>query len=270
MSFSIEGFLETEGTIAEQQKAKYGDLFELAYSFSRVGMQLTERLQAARRNRELVGATLLARSVAHFQAIVLLVERGLPVEAMVLTRSLMETSFVICALAKNTVTTEELAQHDLASRRKLASALTRVPSAVLDEHHAGLKSFVKDLDGAKAILVESMASRAGLLDLYNSFYRYLSHIASHPSITASDLYFIEGNGSDRVSFRCVPEDTPIALILTFLTMLIAFGSHEELAGTTPELSAAISELGEQYQLLERRYSVWDRSGGIRPSATARS
>ena len=133
---------------------------------------------------------------------------------MLLTRALFETDFVLGALAKKVVTPEELVASDLGSRKKIGNAqLPVVKKESPPEHHAKLVAFITENAEAKPLALEDMARRAGMQLIYDGLYRYLSHFAAHPSVTAASEYFVElPDSRGRVAFRPLTRKTLINVL----------------------------------------------------------
>ncbi|WP_454737183.1 DUF5677 domain-containing protein [Cupriavidus necator] len=147
-----------------------------------------------------------------------------------------------------------------------ARVVAHFQGAILGEHRQKLTAFAQEHAGAAELTLFELARKAGMLDLYNAFYRHLSHNAAHPSITATGLYFIDDGEQDgHIAFRFVPEDTPKAMICTCLAMLVACGAYERPGSTTPEINAGLTGLLDRFAALDSRYVTWDRDGDIRPS-----
>jgi hypothetical protein len=92
------------------------ELFRLGDACARLGLDIAKLLPFAQASRQLAVSQFFARALSHFQAALLLVETGLVIESLSLSRSLLETYFVMGAIAENAVTPQELAGHDDAMR----------------------------------------------------------------------------------------------------------------------------------------------------------
>ncbi|MGD6771241.1 DUF5677 domain-containing protein, partial [Staphylococcus arlettae] len=80
-------------------------------------------LQTAKNKRQLIVGAFFARCVTHFQGATALAEVGMTLESLSLSRGLLETVFVMLAIAEDAVAPGELAGHDYASRVKHANTL---------------------------------------------------------------------------------------------------------------------------------------------------
>ncbi|MDF3833533.1 hypothetical protein P3W85_11320 [Cupriavidus basilensis] len=83
---------------------------------------------------------------------------------MILGRGLVETVFTPGALAAGEVTVAGLAEHDVASRTKLAKGLLQQPSKIeLGEHRQKLTAFAQEHAGAAELTLFELARKAGML-----------------------------------------------------------------------------------------------------------
>ena len=88
---------------------------------------------------------------------------------MLLSRALIETVFVLGALAQNAVTPEKLTSHDFAHRRKIANAvLPTVKAQGLVDKQQALESFIDEHTGSSTLGIETIATAAGMQDLYKT------------------------------------------------------------------------------------------------------
>ncbi|TCP10653.1 hypothetical protein EV683_1201 [Crenobacter luteus] len=78
-------------------------------------------LPLARASRQIVVSQFFARALSHFEAGLLLAESGMTIESLTISRGLLETCFVMLAIAENAVTFDELLSHDNAMRLKHAN-----------------------------------------------------------------------------------------------------------------------------------------------------
>ncbi|MFZ1103774.1 MAG: DUF5677 domain-containing protein [Hyphomicrobiaceae bacterium] len=147
-------------------------------------------------NRELVSILLFVRAVFHFQAVVLLAERGMTVEARSLARGSLEAAFCLRALVANEGFLDQLVRADTHHRKNIVAALTspshrhfldpsRIP--VLDSFLIELKSSGK----TAALNMEQVAKMGGLHEVYQTIYRGLSGDASHVSASSLNRYIAE-------------------------------------------------------------------------------
>lgn len=147
--------------------------------------------------QQLLLATLEHRALTSYQSVVLLAERGLPSEAQVVLRTLLEVTFRIVAIAKDKdvgpayVLEDELHRRKFINKYKLLGEeiRTEVSEAVLNDLQAAIKQKIKAHD-IKELKTQWFAQRAGLESFYNSAYAVLSesvHVNSRSLQSALNL-----------------------------------------------------------------------------------
>lgn len=235
MGFDTEGFL---GADAQDrvvvQRAAYPELFKFADECSATAMK-TALLPVLAGNIGVSVGVMFARCIAQFQGAIILAERGLTVESMLLTRALYETSFVIGALAKKKVTPEELAASDFGNRKTIGNVLLPIADK------AGLSD-----------------QQARLQVAYDGIYRHLSHFAAHPSITAASEYYVElPEGGGHVSFHPLVDKTPKAVLVASGGIMLACGAFEIAAQTNSEINGEIRKQLDREEILYEKYRPFD-------------
>lgn len=148
-------------------------------------------------NREFVSILLFLRALFHFQAVVLLAERGMATEARSLARGSLEAAFCLKALVADEAFLDQLVRADAHHRKNIVTALTSplqrdfLDSARIPE----LESFLSDLkasgDKTATLKVEQIAKMGGLHEVYQTVYRALSGDASHVSASSLNRYVAE-------------------------------------------------------------------------------
>jgi hypothetical protein len=125
-------------------------------------------------------------------------------ETGTLARSCFKTVFYLGALSKSPEFIETLIADDADRRGVIARSLLRLPedSGLEPEHVEKLNRFLAGLEGsdiaAKSVRTFDAAKRAGLKDIYDTYYRGLSNDSSHPSITALNRH-VESNHAGLVT-----------------------------------------------------------------------
>ena len=264
MTFATSGFLSDEAQrVAAEARLTFADLYALAYDCSSLAMEIAAHLPSLEKDEHVVAGSLFARAVTQFQAALILAERGLPLDSMTQGRALIETVFVLGALADDKVSLEQLADSDFAHRKKMGNAL--LPTAKEnDPRTEKLKLFVAEHAGKSPIPFEVLANAAGLRGLYDVFYRHLSHFAAHPSLTASGAHAQWlPSGELRASLRPDFAATPKALISACRSLLVAFVKFDPLVEASPEMRDRVMECHEREKALYEKYRPWATEG---PSA----
>jgi len=258
-NMGFEGFLGTDAErLTDEQRNTFADLFEYAFACSATAMKVaTLALPAG--NKGISVGVMFSRCVAQFQGAIVLAERGLPIESLVLTRALYETDFVLGALAANLVTPEELVDSDFFNRKKIGAILLPIAKEQSPaEHREKLAAFIAENKAAKRLSIDELARRAGMQMLYDGLYRHLSHFAAHPSITAAEGYFVPmPSGEDRVIFRPLIDSTPKAILSACIGVISACGAFEKAAGSNSEVNTELKTLLDREEILYEKYRPWD-------------
>lgn len=185
---------ETSGLIKRNRDAHIA-WFSLADHLSNTALaQMQEIKISDATDVDLIAALLFMRGVSGFQAAIVLAERGFSGEARTLARGCFETAFYLGALHNDHAFLEDLLSDDADRRGKIARALMRLPDGLgLEaEQIETLRKFDESIrlsdTQPKGIGIYEAAKRAGLADVYDTYYRGLSNDASHPSITSLYRY----------------------------------------------------------------------------------
>ena len=256
-TFATDGFLSDEAQqLAANARADFADLYTLAYDCSMIAMEIAARLPSLETHEQVVAGSLFARAASQFQAAIILAERGMPLDAMTQARALIETVFVLGALADRKVSLGQLADSDLANRSKMGNAL--LPTAKKNEHGTRkLKQFVDEHARKSTISFHTFASASGLLGLYDVFYRHLSHFAAHPSLTASGAHARwEPSGELHASLQLDFRATPRAVISACRSVLVAFVKLDPIVSASEDMRNRILECNEREKVLYDKYRPW--------------
>lgn len=123
---------------------------------------------------------LLHRALTSYQATVMLGERGMPQEAQVMLRTLLEVTFKIVAIAKYPSVGRAFVLEDENHRRKFLEKLKKLSPELQDRDSLSeLESLQSAIGNRKNPEVHAsqtwwFAQKAGLSDFYNSAYAVLS------------------------------------------------------------------------------------------------
>jgi len=128
--------------------------------------------------------------LSSFQGALLLAERGMTQDARTLARGCFENVFLMGALRRDPTFAAAFVGDDSLRRAKIAKALLKLPngSGLNAAHIEKLTRFMSNFENsgmsAKQINIADAARSAGLIDIYDTYYRGPSNDASHPSVTA--------------------------------------------------------------------------------------
>jgi hypothetical protein len=212
-ALSEEGFLSP--TISEwikRHRVVNQRWFSLADDLNRVAMRLVPSLTVPPEDNNVFLAVLLfLRGLSSFQGALLLAERGMTQDARTLARGCFENVFLMGALRKDPAFAAAFVGDDAVRRSKIARALLKLPdNSSLDAAHIErLTRFVSNFESsgmsAKQINIADAARSAGLIDIYDTYYRGLSNDASHPSVTALNRHVEADELNTIVGLRWGPE-----------------------------------------------------------------
>lgn len=254
MGFDKEGFLGSESlSLVAKQLSEFQDLFEFAYSCSASAMECLSK-PLPQGNAGVSIGVMCSRCVAQYQGSIILAERGLTLESMILARALFETVFVLGALINKKVSPEDLAESDLGSRRKLGNAIMQYTKNISTEQNEKLASFIKEQKTAKTISMEQMATHAGMKNVYDGIYRHLSHFVAHPTLTSASAYYAElSEGSGKVLFKPLSNYTSKAILSASIGILLACSTIEKNSSKEQNINLRLNELLDKEDILYEKY-----------------
>lgn len=163
----------------QQYRDCFGEALDKSKALARTGLSILTGLEIHVDSlRQVVVSALLARCLEHYEAVVLLTDRGMLVPAQVALRALIEALFTLGALAKDDTTLDSYVQEDLIQRRKLTKKLREVADPRFNKHidpqlETELEAEIKKV-GASELNTKSLAERAGLKDWYLVAYALLT------------------------------------------------------------------------------------------------
>ena len=195
---SEEGFVadEISDVIAVVRQRYAGQLIEvraLNQLLTQSQYELTIHSQSA---QEMTCAALFVRSLAHCQAALILLERGMEPSARAMIRCALEGLFNLGACAADSKMALSFVDADQVDRKRSAKYLAQVqdPSARASLDEAELAEILRTIQlridevEAHEIRTREMARRAGLEDMYLTAYAMLSG-AVHSTVGDLDHHF---------------------------------------------------------------------------------
>lgn len=149
-------------------------------------------------------ASLWARCLSGCQAAILLAERGMGVEALVLLRTAYENLFFSVALLKRPSIISRLAGEDTNQRVQQARAMLKdvqVRAALAEADRELLEAFLRDTpEVKKSISAFEAAEIAGMTGVYHGAWRTFSLVAAHANLTSAGHAF----GRDMLDLQFGP------------------------------------------------------------------
>jgi hypothetical protein len=235
--FDKEGFLSTEiGGLTKRCHTHYKEWFNLYESINRYCWGLTSRLKFHSDNRqEYFTLALFLRMLSVFEGSYVLIERGMVSETKILLRTLMETLFSLCAVAKDKDAAERFYQgHNYLKYKALKKMLESHSPAIIPNEidHSKRLAELKNLaqtKKSKPLSVEDWATKAGLHDFYASAYIYFSWTAHSNVMEIGQL--LQGESDDSVRKIVLSpnfEEVYRYLMTGIECIVIALGSINEL------------------------------------------
>lgn len=191
--------IETDGFLSEESEngkseliAKYVDAFKFARDLNRFCMTFLKKVELDWEDTyRLIVNILILRVVENFQAINLMLERGMLIPAKVLTRANLETLFILAALEKKPKLLQSyIDQHDEGHKRSLKAALqfkneelkASIKKINIEKLYIKAKEKLKDRD-LNVLSPKQWAKEAELEDFYNLYYTMYSN-ATHSNLSA--------------------------------------------------------------------------------------
>jgi hypothetical protein len=179
------GFLSPQiSTWIQKHRSENRDWFGLCEELNRLAQTGMLDLEPRKTDeQQLLVVLLLSRVISHFQAIILLAERGMVVESRSLLRGMLDASFALVALAKHVELLKAFVHDDLHQRLKLVNSMMSLPRTIKKRHGTGTKKLQKlaadinaeiEKEGAKPLTSEYLAQKAGMTAHYNTLFILLS------------------------------------------------------------------------------------------------
>lgn len=258
-TFDQNGFAGTSvADLRTRMRAEHASLFRFADQCARLALEIAALIPLARANRQIVVSQFFARALSHFQGALMLAERGMAIESLTLSRSLLETCFVMLAIGENAVTPGELLSHDDAMRLKHANVLRKSKDYPnVEPYRATLDAYAERVAGAKEIGFYEFAPRGKALATYDGLYRHLSNHALHATLSAVDDYLVKGtDGKYHVQYRPLLEKISAAVLTACVGILLAGFACEKSGLSTPIISATLVATWNEYQSFDEAHNLW--------------
>lgn len=193
-----------------------------------------------RTTEKLAAHALFLRCIDHFRAAVTLGQLGLDVEAMSLTRGISEALFVIGALLKGFLTTEQLEGFDLAQKaknaREMSDFLKREATPELQQKMSEIGIRHR---GQTDMRLQQLAQKIGESESYDGYYRMFSHVATHPSLSAVQKYLDYGEHGTTVHYPGEGYSAKGVILIAATALMHVCAGVEKWLGTTPSVNQAI-------------------------------
>lgn len=228
-SLAEEGFLAGEVTaVVATIRARYSSHFQQLWALNRLLTSAQYDLRAHPESaQELTCAVLFVRSLAHCQAVLILIERGMLGPGRAVARCALEGLFNLGACAADAKLALSFVDADQLDRRRRAKYLGQVqdPQAKaaldkveLDEILGAVQAKIDEVE-AKELKTRSMGKAAGLEDMYLTAYAMLSG-AVHSTVGDLDQHFrFDPNGRMEMLTEPATEGLEGVLLILGETMV---------------------------------------------------
>jgi hypothetical protein len=188
--------------------------------------------------RQTLISCLFARCVELFQATYILIVRGMSPSASIMLRSLMETTFILCATAKNDEALDAYVIDGERERLRITNKIladkdntfSKVPLAVLQGIKKELDEKIKK-QKIRKFSTEDFAKKAGLHSWYLTAYARTSW-AVHATIRDMEQYLVLDEKENLKSIKFVPTDEGVVTVLSTAcnAMIISLGKFLSVFG----------------------------------------
>lgn len=196
------------------------DLFSLFEKINELSNDIIIDITVDRDDKQqLLVSCLFIRAMSTYQGVAIMAERGMPSEATVILRTLVEIMFRACAIAKDISAADAYIQEDEIYRRRSINKLKKLSTKALDD--IGNPDFGDLLQTLEKSIAENdikerttlwYAQMADLEDLYNSAYRVLSNTVHVSSRDLESALILDSTGN-IIRFNYGPQQKGLPLIL---------------------------------------------------------
>jgi hypothetical protein len=221
MGMDQDGFLSEDITVyIDQLSKRHPDLFGLAFDVNRFSQQTMLSLNVHSKNaQELMVTTLLIRCLSHYQASIILCQRGMIPDARIVARALIEAMFILVAISKKPHLAVQYAQEDEFQRLKAIKKYHQLhgapPPGWSERQMADFEAEVKKTIDAKSLksrLTEDWAREADMHSWYLSPYFDLSE-SVHVKSRDISVHIVTNSESEPKEFKWGPSDEGMRLVL---------------------------------------------------------
>lgn len=258
--------IETDGFLSEESEngkkqiiGKYADAFNISKNINRFCMGFLNKVHIDWKDTyRLIINTLILRVVENFQAIYLMLERGMLTPSKVLTRANLETLFIIAALDKKPELIQSyIDQHHEGHKRSLKAALQfkndslkeSIKKINIERLYVEKKKELKDKE-LNALRPKQWAREAGLEDFYNLYYTMYSN-AIHSNLSALEDHVDDKPHQIDLSFG--PSDKELYELLQCNLYILINSVSATASVNNLNLSKEIDKMADEIKILDRKY-----------------
>jgi hypothetical protein len=221
MGIDQDGFLSQDLTVyIEKLSMKHKDLFDLASEVNRFSQETMLSLNVHSKNaQELLVTTVLIRCLGHYQASIILCQRGMIPDARIIARALIEAMFILVAISKNYRLAVEYAHEDEFQRLKAIQRYRQMhnapPPGWTEGQMAAFEAQVKKTINDKSLkkrTTECWAKEADMHSWYLSPYFDLSE-SVHVKSRDVSVHIITNSENEPKEFKWGPSEEGMRLVL---------------------------------------------------------
>lgn len=222
-----------------EQHRKWFDLFRRIVSLCHSVRQNLSWNASDR--QQLFVISLYLRSISLFEGVYVLAEKGLMAESRILSRSLLELSFILgAALKDRTFADGYVSSWNVRERKLRTQALPHLEQGGAAESVARISAQLRECEaaseGVNELKIEAISHLAGLHQLYETEYRALcrnTHIGLHDL----DQYLVREEANRVTAFQWGPSDNHFEFSVkqpmhTMLQVVAAFFHSQQIDEST--------------------------------------
>lgn len=221
--YQSNGFIGKETTTwIDNMKRVHNELFEKAESLNAYCYRILSSVKINKNDlRQTLVACLFPRCMELFQGTYILFERGMFPSANIMLRCLMETMFVLCAIAKNddALNAYIYGNEELARLKNVNKMLSNKSTAFSEVQLADIEKIKSEVEQKKndqkikKFPTEEFAKKADLHDWYLTVYNVMSR-AVHATAKDMEQYLVIDEKEDIKFIRFAPTDRESSTVLS--------------------------------------------------------
>jgi Family of unknown function (DUF5677) len=196
--------------------------FSLSERCSNLGQQVLLSITVNNNDLQRILVSLwFNRLLSHFQAIVLLMERGMLYESQILLRTLVEVSFSLIAVAEDPEISREFLKDDKVQQLKALNTFINLPKHLRSPHEqqeTAIRKLIKDIkfeicsNEYKELKTEYIAQKAKMTDYYNTIYASLCSTV-HSRIRDLESHLLINKDNDIQQLNWGPDVSGLDTVL---------------------------------------------------------
>lgn len=183
-------------------RKEHADSLNFAYRLNQFGNKFLFSISVTSDDTKgLILSSLLGRILTSFQASVIICERGMPLEAQIILRTILEITFKIGAIASDEKSMQRFIGEGLINKKGKYKKLKKLTSSDfqneiedISKHHQELEKRI-ELEGIKEFNTYEFSQKAGLENFYHSAYSILSDAVHSTINTLEKSLNLDDNGN---------------------------------------------------------------------------